>query len=319
MTAPVLVVGEALVDIVGNGPGSGQASGRNGKNGTKATPGGSPANVAVGLARLGLPTELVTRFGTDPYGDQLGAHLVGNGVQLAPGSVEPGFRTSTATATLDAAGVASYQFDITWEPPALSLSRGCPAVHTGSIATVLEPGAEAIRRFLASLVSEPVTVTLDPNARPTITPDPVATWTAVRELAAMSDLVKLSDEDCEFLRPGLSPDEIAAELLTVDRTRCVVITRGGEGAIGVSRAARVEVPAPAIKVVDTVGAGDSFMSALIAGVHARGLLGAVRLEGLTEESLRAVVDYAVKAAAITCTRHGADPPTAAEHRATWGA
>jgi fructokinase len=317
MTAPVLVIGEALVDIVGNGPGAGP--GRNGKNGTKATPGGSPANVAVGLARLGLPTELVTRFGTDPYGDQLGAHLFGNGVQLAPGSVEPGFRTSTATATLDAAGVASYQFDITWEPPALSLTRGCPAVHTGSIATVLEPGAEAIRRFLGSLASEPVTVTLDPNARPTITPDPVSTWTAVRELAALSDLVKLSDEDCEFLRPGSPPDEIAAELLSVDRTRCVVITRGGDGAIGVSRAARIEVPAPAITVVDTVGAGDSFMSALIAGLASRGLLGAVRLDGLTEQNLGEVVDYAVKAAAITCTRHGADPPTAAEHRATWGA
>ena len=308
MTAPVLVIGEALVDIVSNGN----------KNGTKATPGGSPANVAVGLARLGVPTELVTRFGTDPYGDQLGAHLFGNGVQLAPGSVDPTFRTSTATAKLNADGVATYQFDITWEPPALSLPRGCPAVHTGSIATVLEPGAGAIRGFLASLASQPVTVTLDPNARPTITPDPVSTWSAVRALAALADLVKLSDEDCEFLRPGLSPDEIAAELLTVDRTRCVVITRGGEGAIGVSRTARVEVAAPPIKVVDTVGAGDSFMSALIAGLHARGLLGAVRLEGLSEQALHDVVDYAVKAAAITCTRHGADPPTAAELASTWG-
>lgn len=315
MTAPVLVIGEALVDIVSTGNAT---NGRNGKNGSKATPGGSPANVAVGLARLGLPTELVTRFGTDPYGDQLGAHLFGNGVQLSPGSVDPAFRTSTATATLDAAGVASYQFDITWEPPTLSLRRGCPAVHTGSIATVLEPGAAAIRKFLGSLVDQPVTVTLDPNARPTITPDPESTWAAVRELASLSDLVKLSDEDCEFLRPGMSPDEIAAELLTVDRTRCVVITRGGSGALGVSRTARVEVGAPKIKVVDTVGAGDSFMSALIAGLHARDLLGAVRLEGLGERALYDVVDYAVKAAAITCTRHGADPPTAAEHTATWG-
>jgi fructokinase len=316
MTAPVLVIGEALVDIVSTGNGSN--SSRNGKNGSKATPGGSPANVAVGLARLGLPTELVTRFGTDPYGDQLGAHLFGNGVQLSPGSVDPSFRTSTATATLDAAGVASYQFDITWEPPALSLRRGCPAVHTGSIATVLEPGAAAIRTFLASLAEQPVTVTLDPNARPTITPDAESTWAAVRVLAASADLVKLSDEDCEFLRPGISPDDIAAELLSVDRTKCVVITRGGEGAIGVSRAARVEVSAPAIKVIDTVGAGDSFMSALIAGLQARGLLGEVRLKGLDEQTLRDVVDYAVKAAAITCTRHGADPPTAAEHTATWG-
>jgi fructokinase len=312
MTAPVLVIGEALVDIVGNG------KPRNGsKNGTKATPGGSPANVAVGLARLGVPTELVTRFGTDPYGDQLGAHLFGNGVQLAPGSVDPSFRTSTATATLDAAGVATYEFDISWEPPALTLNRGCPAVHTGSIATVLEPGAEAIREFLTGLAAKPVTVTLDPNARPTITPDADRTWSAVRGLAALSDLVKLSDEDCEFLRPGSSPDEVAAELLSVDRTKCVVITRGGDGAIGVTRTGRVEVAAPAIEVVDTVGAGDSFMSALIAGLQARGLLGESRLEGLDEKALSEVVDYAVKAAAITCTRHGADPPTAAEHAARW--
>ncbi|TCC10225.1 carbohydrate kinase family protein [Kribbella soli] len=312
MTAPLLVVGEALVDIVGS------AKSRNGNGKSNATPGGSPANVAVGLARLGVPTELVTRIGTDAYGDQLGAHLFGNGVQLAPGSVDPNFRTSTATATLDADGVATYQFDITWEPPALSLSRGCPAIHTGSIATVLEPGAASIHDFLASVADQPVTVTLDPNARPSITPDPVSTWDAVRALAALSDLVKLSDEDCEFLRPGLAPVDIAKELLTAERTQCVVITRGGDGALGISRDAHVDVTAPVIEVVDTVGAGDSFMSALIAGLDARELLGERRLVGLTSEDLRDVVDYAVKAAAITCTRHGADPPTAAEHTEKWG-
>jgi len=308
MTAPVLVVGEALVDIVM--PRSSRGSG-------KAAPGGSPANVAVGLARLGVPTELVTRFGTDPYGDQLGAHLFGNGVQLAPGSVGPGSRTSTATATLDVDGVASYEFDIAWEPPALSLPKGCPAVHTGSIAIVLEPGAEAIRRFLDSLVDRPVTVTLDPNARPTITPDPVSTWATVRELAGSADLVKLSEEDCEFLRPGLTPEAIAAELLTADRTRCVVITLGGAGALGITRTRQVMVTAPRIEVVDTVGAGDSFMAALIAELFERGQLGAVRLEGLDEATLREVIDHAVKAAAITCTRPGADPPTAADYRARW--
>jgi fructokinase len=130
--------------------------------------------------------------------------------------------------------------------------------------------------------------------------------------------VKLSDEDCEFLQPGKPPEEIAAELLSAERTRCVVVTRGGDGALGITRDFRVEVPAPAIEVVDTVGAGDSLMAALIAGLQARDLLGATRLAGLTAEELRAVVDYAVKAAAITCTRHGADPPTAAEHTAKWG-
>ncbi|WP_203855130.1 carbohydrate kinase family protein [Plantactinospora mayteni] len=305
----VLVVGEALIDIVGTG---------NSTHGTKAIPGGSPANVAVGLARLGVPTELVTRFGTDRYGHQLGAHLSGNGVQLAPGSVDPGFRTSTATAVLDRDGVASYEFDIRWEPPGLTMNRGCSAIHTGSIAAVLEPGADAIRTFLGEVADHPVTVTLDPNARPTITPDSDTTWSAIRGLAALSDLVKLSDEDCAFLRAGSSPDEVAAELLAADRTRCVVITRGGDGAIGLTRTARVEVNAPDITVIDTVGAGDSFMSALIAGLHARGLLGGARLDGLDDVVLRDVLDYAVKAAAITCTRHGADPPTATEHTNTWG-
>jgi fructokinase len=316
MTAPVLVIGEALVDIVR--PAARATRNGNGNGKGSAVPGGFAANVAVGLARLGVPTELVARFGTDQYGDLLGAHLFGNGVQLAPGTVDPGFRTSTATATLDAAGVATYQFDMTWEPPALSLSRGCPAIHTGSIAIMLQPGATAIHEFLQSVSTQPVTVTLDPNARPTINPDPVATWAAVRTLAGLSDLVKLSNEDCEFLRPGASPDEIAAEFLTVDRTQCVVITLGADGALGISRDARVEVPAPAIEVVDTVGAGDSFMAALIAGLKARGLLGGTRLAGLTADDLQDVVDYAVKAAAITCTRFGADPPTAAELLAKWG-
>jgi fructokinase len=316
VTVPVLVIGEALVDIVGS---AAKATTRNGNGKGKAIPGGFAANVAVGLARMGVPTELVARFGTDQYGDLLGAHLFGNGVQLAPGTVDPGFRTSTATATLDADGVATYQFDMTWDPPALSLRRGCPAFLTGSIATMLEPGASAIHRFLESVVDQPVTVTLDPNARPAITPDPVAAWAAVRKLAALSDLVKLSDEDCAFFRPGVSLDDIATELLTEKRTQCVVITRGGEGALGVGRDVRVEVKAPAIEVVDTVGAGDSLMAALIAGLLERDLLGERRLAGLTSKDLHDVVDYAVKAAAITCTRHGADPPTAAEQTARWGA
>src|SRR4051794_298164 len=117
-----LVVGEALVDVVASGEPDDAA---------QATPGGSPANVAVGLARLGVPTELVTRLGTDPHGNQLAVHLLDNGVQLAAGSIEPGFRTSTATATLDSRGIASYDFDLSWEPPGPTLSQGCRVVHTG--------------------------------------------------------------------------------------------------------------------------------------------------------------------------------------------
>jgi fructokinase len=292
----VLVVGEALVDVVEG----------------RATPGGSPANVAIGLTRLDVPAELTARFGTDVYGVLLAEHLAGNRVRLSSGTVDPAFRTSSATATLDDAGVASYVFDIDWRPPALRLPPGAAAVHTGSIATVLAPGAEAVREFVRSLAGAPVTVSLDPNARPTITPDAAQAWSAVTELAAYADLVKLSDEDCAFLQPGVPPEQVAARLLTADRTRLVVITLGGEGALGVTADGPVQIPAPGIEVVDTVGAGDSFMSALIAGLDRRGQLGPARLGTLDPAALRDVLSYAVKAAAITCTRPGADPPTTAD-------
>lgn len=292
-TAPVLVVGEALVDIVDG----------------VATPGGSPANVAVGLARLGVPVELATRFGVDAHGESLTRHLAGNAVRLAAGAVDPAARTATAVATLDSAGVASYDFDIDWRPPPLRLPRGCPAVHTGSIATVLPPGAGTVHDFVRSLIGEPVTVCLDPNARPAITPDAARAWEAVAELAAYADVVKLSDEDCAFLRPGLDPDGIAAELLAAGRTRWVVITLGASGAVGITRTSRHRVEAPPIDVVDTVGAGDSFMSALIAGLYRRDLLGHRRLDGVDDQALGDVVGFAIKAAAITCARRGADPPT----------
>jgi fructokinase len=295
VTAPVLVVGEALVDIVGGA----------------ATPGGSPANVAVGLARLDVPVELATRFGADKYGVLLAQHLAGNGVRLGPGAVDPAARTATAVATLDSAGIASYDFDIDWRPVPPRVPDGCVAVHTGSIATVLEPGASTVGEFVRSLAGQPITVCLDPNARPAITPDAGQAWTAVAGLAAYADLVKLSEEDCAFLRPGLAPAELAAELLDNDRTRCIVVTLGADGALAVTEHSTPQVPAPQVDVVDTVGAGDSFMSALIAGLHTRDLLGPTRLSGI-DDQLPAVLDTAVRAAAITCTRPGADPPTLGE-------
>lgn len=291
----VLVVGEALVDV---------ADGH-------ATPGGSPANVAVGLSRLEVPAELASRFGTDVYGVLLAKHLAGNRVRLASGTVDPAFRTATATVLLTGQGVASYEFDIDWRPPPLRLPDECVAVHTGSIATVLQPGATDVGAFVAGLADAPVTVTLDPNARPAITPDPAQAWSAATELAAAADLVKLSEEDCEFLRPGETPEQIATGLLDNSRTTCVVVTLGGDGAVGVTRETTVRVPAPRIEVVDTVGAGDSFMATLIAGLYTRDLLGDTRLAGV-EHHLEEVLATATRAAAITCTRQGADPPTLAD-------
>jgi fructokinase len=297
----VLVVGEALVDIVRR------------LNGDSAEhPGGSPANVALGLARLGRPVRLLTRIGDDARGDALRAHLDSAGVRLEPGSVVRG-RTSTATALIDAAGVATYDFALDWDLPATVDVRSVAALHTGSIATFLAPGCDAVVELLERVAGQ-VTISYDPNARPRLMGGPDAALARVEKIVALSDVVKVSDEDLAWLAPGRDPGDVARSWL--DRgPALVVVTRGGTGALGVGRSGQVEVPAPAVEVVDTVGAGDSFMAGLIDHLATAGLLGADRRSALRDapaDAVRAMLEHAVRAAAIACSRAGANPPTRAE-------
>jgi fructokinase len=304
--ARMLVIGESLVDVVET------------PDGLLRLPGGSPLNVAVGLARLEVPTLLATELGADDNGRLVADHLAASGVQLAPGAVRAGVRTSTATVGMDEAGNATYTFDLTWDPDLPTLPRDVAALHVGSLGTVLEPGRRAVLEVLETSAADEVLVSYDPNLRPGFLP----TWQEVRTVAARADLVKLSEDDLRALH-GEDPDveELARELLAADRTELVVVTHGGSGASAFTAGDAVDVPAPGASVVDTVGAGDSFTAALLAVLDGWDLVGSERgaLDALDRDRLALLLSGAARAAATTVGRRGANPPTRGELPPTWPA
>ena len=217
MDRDVLVVGESLVDIVRGADGS-----------TVEYAGGSAANVAVALARLGRPVRFATSFADDARGRMVAEHLKGAGVQLAtdPGAVA---RTSTALATIGADGAAHYDFDLEWRLHPVELGEPPLVVHTCSLGAVLMPGADDVYALLTELRGQ-ATISYDVNARPAITgtgPDIVA---RVERMVAISDLVKASDEDLTALYPDVDHLVAARNLLALGPA-AVVVTRGADGAI----------------------------------------------------------------------------------------
>jgi fructokinase len=300
-----VVVGEALVDLVG------QRGGRT----LAAHPGGSPANVALGLARLGNPVTLKTRVGRDAFGAMIRDHLEASGVVVDAGPDEDKVSTTLAIATL-AAGIASYDFRIEWDVPSLvPLPVETRCLHTGSLGTVLQPGAtNVIDLMQREHARGRVTVSYDPNVRPALMGDPATARPSVERLVALSDVVKVSDEDLRWLYPDRRDEEVAKAWLAWGPA-LLVVTRGGAGVYAVSRNVELQRPAIPIDLVDTVGAGDSFTSGLLDGLRRADLIGAARREALAsidEATLADVVDEAAQIAAITCSRPGADPPTRAQ-------
>lgn len=258
MTAPgrqgsALVIGEALVDVVIH-PGQEPVD----------IPGGSPANVALGLARLGRDAELHCWIGTDERGKAVRAHLEASGVRLAAGA-DGAERTSTAQATIGEDRAATYVFDLDWNPPRPNLADGeAPLlVHTGSIAAILAPGAATVEQLLRETRATS-TIAYDPNARPQLMGEPEDARRVVERLVALSDLVKCSDEDIAWLYGQDADLETVLRSWLEAGAAVVVVTRGKEGALALSASGvRLEVPAdPSVVVADTVGAGDSFMGGL---------------------------------------------------------
>ncbi len=221
---PFVLAGEALVDVVVPIDGA-----------EVDAPGGSPLNVAVGLSRLGLDTLLVTELGDDSYGELIRAHVESSGVRLDDGSVVPGHRTSSATAHLDADHAATYDFDLTWTLGPRTLPSDAVGLHVGSIGAALRPGRDSVVDLLDQAVTAGVFVSFDPNARPAFLPPAPQAWADMTEVAGHADLVKMSDEDVHVLAPDRTPAEVAAQLLGQGRTRIVVITEGGGGALGFTR------------------------------------------------------------------------------------
>jgi fructokinase len=292
-----LVIGEALIDIVQDGH---QVIGEH--------VGGRPLNVAVGLARLGREVDFLTHVGDDAYGHRIAEYAKASGAHLVPGS-DSAERTSTARATVARDGSATYEFDLEWQ---LSGTPPVPPplfVHTGSIAAVHDPGALAVAALIdAYRVS--ATVSFDPNVRPSLIADRDLARARIEHLVERSDIVKVSDEDLRWLDPDRKPEDIAQTWQAMGPA-IVVVTMAGEGAEAICGSGVVRVPARSARVVDTVGAGDSFMVGLIDSLWSQGLLGADRraelraidLEGLTE-----ALEAGSAVAAVTVGRAGADLP-----------
>lgn len=293
--ADILVIGEALVDIFSDAAGRHEAFG------------GSPANTALALGRLGHRVRLATALGVDQRGDALRAWLAESGVRVHATDIP---RTATAEATLARDGSAAYSFDIAWD---VTLAALAPAmlVHTGSIATGLEPGAAAVEQYLRK-VRTTATVSVDPNIRPALVGSEQKD--RIQRVLGLADVIKLSDEDLSWLAPDSSLEAAARHWLAKGAS-LVVVTRGARGALGFSRRAVVACDAPVVEVVDTVAAGDTFAAALLDGLTAERLIGADQRDALrqiSETTLTRVLAHAARAAAITVGRRGANPPTRAE-------
>ncbi|MFR9721789.1 carbohydrate kinase family protein [Streptomyces sp. MS19] len=289
----VTVVGEVLVDLLW----------RSGATELRAVPGGSPANVAVGLHRLERPATLLTTWGDDPPGVLVAAHLGRIGVDVRRVPAGSG-RTTVALAHLGDDGGATYDFLAAWDPRELPVPDDTAVLHTGSLAVVVEPGAARVRDLCRAQRQNGVTVAADLNVRPAVQPDRNAYRAACLALAGSVDVLKASDEDLAWLHPGVPPAD-AARLLLDAGPRLVVVTLGARGALAVTAAHEVRVAAET-EVVDTVGAGDAFQAALLDAVAGQG--GPPTDPGV----LSAVLTHCASAASVTCTRPGADPPTRAE-------
>jgi fructokinase len=295
-----LVIGEALIDMVE----------RDGRIADEHV-GGSPLNVAVGLARLGREIDFLTYIGDDRHGQRIADYVNTAGVQLVSGS-QTADHTATARLTVDADGSADYVFDLDWQLSGTPMVAPPLFVHTGSIAAVQDPGCLAVAA-LVDAYHVSATITFDPNVRPSLIVDRDLGRERIEHLVERSDVVKVSEEDLRWLYPDHSPERIAATWLALGPA-IVAVTMAEQGAMALCTAGEVRVPARPVGVVDTVGAGDAFMVGLIDALWGRELLGAERrteLAGIGVNELTAALEAASLSSALTVARAGADLPNRA--------
>ncbi|GAA4437464.1 carbohydrate kinase [Phytohabitans houttuyneae] len=284
-----LVVGESLVDLIS----------RDGSWSFAATPGGSPLNVAVGLAADGHEVRLASEVGTDLFGGLLRSHLETFGVSA--GELVDTPATSVAFARVDAAGAATYDFRFTWAYAGKPDLTGVDCVHTGSLATAVAPGDAAALAVVEAARRAGALVSYDPNIRPALVGDRAGALARVEEIVRSADVVKVSDEDLRWLCPDEVDVAVARRWLAMG-PRLVVVTRGGEGAVAVHDGLVTVCAAPPVTVADTVGAGDAFTTGLLSSLGG----------DLAVESVTRALRYASATAAAVCSRPGALPPPRAE-------
>ncbi|MFF4781541.1 carbohydrate kinase family protein [Streptomyces griseorubiginosus] len=298
----IIVAGEALIDLVPQGRGA-LAS-------LKPALGGGPYNTAVALGRLGSPTAFCSRVSLDAFGEALldGLREAGVDVSAVQRGTEP---TTLAVASIDDGGSAAYSFyvdgtaDRLFTAPA-ALPTGTRAVSFGTCSLVLEPGASAYEELLRASAAQGVFTALDPNIRAGLIPDADAYRARFKSWLPSVSLLKLSEEDALWL--GGTPQEWLAA-----GPSAVVITHGGDGLSVFTRdGSALPVPGEKVDVVDTIGAGDTVNAALLHGLAALDALSPAALAALRVDDWTRLLRFAARAAAITCSRAGAEPPYAAE-------
>jgi fructokinase len=300
----IALTGEALIDFTASEAGTLAFLGHEG---------GSPLNTAVACARLGEPTGFLTQLSTDLFGERLMRFLKRNGVITrfilrsdAPSTLAFVERTPQ---TNRYAFYTHGSADATWAPePLPQLPADCRFLHFGSISLLQEPAATRITELIAANTGRCVIV-FDPNVRPSLISDMAAYRARAMTWFGMADLVKLSDEDAALLAPGRPVDALAADCLKAG-ARAVIVTRGSAGAtLWRLGHAPLTVAAPRVEVVDTIGAGDTFTAGLSVSLLAHGIERPAQLGDLGSEAWHEVMRFAATAAALNCTREGADPPT----------
>jgi fructokinase len=296
VSAPIWLVGEVLIDLIPR------------ETGTVAIVGGGPANTAKALARLGFDSYFIDGISTDAYGQQARAELLADGVNLDY-SLTSENPTCVATVTFDEnrsasyqfliEGTATFEFDESWLPD----PTNAPSVlHIGTLATIVEPGATKLFNW-ASKVKAPIV--FDPNIRSSVLSDREKYQAIVEKWAEIASVIKMSDDDLAWLYPQVDFRSAALNLIN-EKTQLVVLTRGSNGIDGFTQDGEVSVPGVKVELVDTVGAGDTVGAILVEGMAQHGL------ENLVGLTLEKVLNRAAAAAAITCSRAGANPPTLQE-------
>lgn len=305
----ILVCGEALFDLFAE-------DGDDGTLTLDARIGGSPFNVAIGLARLEVPVAYFGGLSRDFFGRRLKAALEREGVDTSL-VIDSDALTTLSVVGLDASGSPAYSFygegaaDRLVTPSDLpALAEGIDTIHLGSFSALVPPVGDALLHLVRREHGRRL-VAYDPNIRPTVVADLAAWRGRLDDLLPHVDLLKISAEDAQTLYPGTDPAELARDWLARGPA-LVVVTRGREGASAFTATSTASVAGRPVTVADTVGAGDTFQAALLARLGDTAARSRAGLSGLGEDALADLLEYAGRASAITCTRRGADLPRRAE-------
>ena len=300
----ILCCGEALIDMLPRETSSGEAA-------FAPYAGGAVFNSAIALGRLGAPVEFFSGLSSDLFGDVLRNALVESNVGTAYAHVSA--RPTTLAFVKLTNGQAKYVFYDEGTAGRMlaaddlpALSANVDAMLFGAISLIPEPCGSTYEALMAREHARRVTM-LDPNIRPGFIPDATAHRARMMRMIAMADIVKLSDEDLAWFGESGTVQEIVHRWLSLG-PKLILVTRGGDGATGYTLRHTVHMPTRRVEVVDTVGAGDTFNAGVLAALHEAGLLTKGSISSLTESQVRTALDLGVRAAAVTVSRAGANPP-----------